>query len=63
MVVVSGGLYLMIAKPHLRSSAPEGDAVEFADMIRAKQYDAQFAATRSTKRKTADARFEASAMD
>lgn len=36
VLLVSGGLYLLIAKPHLRSSAPEGDAVEFSDLIRAK---------------------------
>jgi hypothetical protein len=29
-------LYLVIAKPHLRSNAPEGDAVSFANAMRAK---------------------------
>ncbi|MNI86204.1 hypothetical protein D3C81_2051670 [compost metagenome] len=36
VVVVTGWLYLVIAKPHLRSDAPEGDAVSFANAMRAK---------------------------
>jgi amino acid transporter len=54
VVVVSGGLYLLIAKPHLRSSAPEGDAVEFADMIRARRSRESTALRRTRERKAAD---------
>lgn len=36
VVVVVGWLYLVIAKPHRHSDAPEGDAVEFADLMRDK---------------------------
>lgn len=34
VVVVTGLLYMYIAKPHRNSTAPEGDAVEFANAMR-----------------------------
>jgi amino acid transporter len=52
VVVATGGLYLLIAKPHLRSDAPEGDAVEFADLIRAKRVT-RHAAPRPTRESNA----------
>ncbi|MDR5832567.1 APC family permease [Caballeronia sp. LP006] len=55
VVVVTGGLYLLIARPHLRSSAPEGDAVEFADMIRAKAHETHIAKAQLAKRERAEA--------
>ncbi|MCY1548570.1 hypothetical protein D9M68_846900 [compost metagenome] len=34
VVVVTGLLYMFIAKPHRNSTAPEGDAVEVANAMR-----------------------------
>ncbi|MNV95855.1 hypothetical protein D3C71_1907950 [compost metagenome] len=34
VVIVVGWLYMVIAKPHRNSTAPEGDAIEMANMMR-----------------------------
>jgi amino acid transporter len=46
VVAAIGLIYMVIAKPYLRSTAPEGDAIEIADLLRehrAKHDMAQFA--------------------
>lgn len=50
VVLITGLLYLTIAKPHRRSSAPEGDAVEVANVMRMSKFSTQLAAKVQSKK-------------
>ncbi|WP_206128184.1 amino acid permease [Burkholderia sp. Ac-20379] len=53
VVLATGALYLVIAKPHRRSNAPEGDAVEVANQMRANRAAKPYRETEARGKKVA----------